>query len=207
MFNILTDRVPKSVEIDGKNYEINWEFHYHVKIIILLQDPELDDATKTALALNIFYPEIPANIEEADRQMKLFYVNDKPKNHAQKSAEAEAESTPALYSYEIDDEYIFSAFVEKYGINLQTVTGLHWYEFRALLRSLQDCWFADIMRYRGTKTNEIKNLEMRRQYERLKAYWSLPTPQAEQDVVDELEAILMGDGDLTEFERRLTQHG
>ena len=199
MFNLLTDKAPQSVVIDGREYPINWAFQYHIKIINMLHDPDLSAEDKRALSLYLFYPKVPENIEAAAEKMDAFYISDKPKNQYQKSAEKRACDSPAFFSYEFDDEYIYAAFRQQYGINLQTVSGLHWYEFRALLSSLRDCMFSDILQYRGMNTETIKHTQTRQYYADLKYRWALPLSQNVQDATDELEAILLGDGDLTKL--------
>ncbi len=45
-------------------------------------------------------------------------------------------ATKQLYSFEQDAECIYSAFREVYGINLQTIPYMHWWEFQTLFAGL-----------------------------------------------------------------------
>lgn len=202
MFNILTDDLPKSVMIDGREYAIRWWFRAIIKIEAVLQDPEIDMKERRALALNLFYPEIPSNIIEAERQMFAFYTSDKPRNRKQQAEMKRHEGRPPVYSYDFDDDYIYAAFRQQYGINLNIVEGLHWFEFRAMLVALDDCVFTTIKGYRGTELSKIKDEQMRRHYAELKELWELPGLQCDQAAVNEMEELLMNGGDLTEYRRR-----
>lgn len=84
-----------------------------------------------------------------------------------------------IYSYEYDDEYIFSAFWQEYRIDL-TRDRVHWWKFKALLKSLKDdVQFEKIKSYRAYK-GEDKNLK------ELREYYKLPLPKSEQDRLDAL---------------------
>lgn len=206
MFNILTDDLPKTVTVDEREYEIRWWFRSMVKLAILLQDNDLEESHKRALALNMFYPIIPDNIQEAERQLYQFYTGDKPQNPAQIRMNKKHAGKPPVFSYEHDDEYVFAAFLQQYGINLNTVEGLHWYEFRAMFRSLTESRITEAMGYRGLDLARIKDAKERQRLREIKALWAIPSPQSEID--DEIAEALRGGGDVSALmERRSANAG
>ena len=92
-------------------------------------------------------------------------------------------SNKQIYSYNYDDEYIYGAFYEQYGIDL-SYDIVHWWKFKALLKSLKDdTEFVKIKGYRAY-TGEDKNML------ELKKYWELPLPVEEQERLDKLYETL-----------------
>ncbi|WP_165442998.1 Gp15 family bacteriophage protein [Senegalia massiliensis] len=54
-----------------------------------------------------------------------------------------------IYSFEHDDEYIYSAFLDQYGIDLKDIKHLHWWKFKSPFKGLkEDNLICKIMRYR-----------------------------------------------------------
>lgn len=49
--------LPKSVEIQGKEYSIRYDYRAVLDIFMALNDPDLSLNAKTLVALEIFYPE------------------------------------------------------------------------------------------------------------------------------------------------------
>lgn len=88
-----------------------------------------------------------------------------------------------IFSYEYDDEYIYGAFYEQYGIDL-AYDKLHWWKFKALLKSLKDdTEFVKIKGYRAYIGEDKNMIELRN-------YWELPLPVEEQQRLDRLYEIL-----------------
>ena len=197
MASLLTDVLAKAVEVDGYEYPVRWQFQYGIVIERALHDEALSQDERWWVALSTFYAaQIPENIEAAIARMCAFLVREKPLNRAQKRVAAKQRDTAALFCYQHDDEYIFAAFMQQYGINLAREVDLHWHEFQALLHALDDCPFARVKGWRGADLSKIKGAEARRQAGELKALWALPEPQGQEELVDALEEALMGDGDL-----------
>ena len=71
--NILVDLLPIAVEIDNKNYEINSDFRTSILFELLMQDKSIGEEDKIFMALQLYYPVIPENINEAIEQMLWFY--------------------------------------------------------------------------------------------------------------------------------------
>ncbi|MDL2206267.1 bacteriophage Gp15 family protein [Eubacteriales bacterium OttesenSCG-928-N13] len=206
MFNILTDELPKTVNVGGQEYDVRWWFRTMIRIETVLHDVELEMSERRAIALALFYPEIPEDVEEAERQMLDFYASDKPRNEKQQTDVKRHANDPPTYSFDYDDEYIYAAFRQQYGINLNTVEALHWFEFRAMLIALDNCVFNTIKGYRATDLSKIKDAATRKHYKELKDYWKIPVPQEMEDA-DELGDILMHGGDLEAYKRRRREHG
>ena len=72
---------------------------------------------------------------------------------------------------------MFGLFVQLFsGIDLCDIEYLHWWKFQALFQSLKsNTRIVEIMGYRATDLNEIKNKDERKRIARMKQIYDLPT--------------------------------
>lgn len=198
--NIILDMPPKSVEIDGAEYSINWDFRTSMLYELLIQDDEVPDGRKIEEALKLYYPRIPQNRKAAVERIIWFYrcgKTDKP-GIIQRTAEETDERQKPVYSFEYDADYIYGAFMGQYGIDLSTAENLHWWKFRALFKSLDDsCEIVKIIGYRGIKISGKMSKEQRAFYKKMQALHALPASQKEREQNNRLVEALMNGGDLT----------
>ena len=122
--NILIDTVPTSVDIDGVEYEINSNFRYGILFELLMQDSTIEEKDKIYMALDLYYPVIPTNIDEAIEKILWFYKCGK--DEAKVKSTGKDRGTTQIYSFEYDDDYIYSAFLDQYRVDLQDIKYLHW---------------------------------------------------------------------------------
>lgn len=175
--NILIDKVPKSVYIEGKKYEINSDFRTSILFELLMQDSSIPEETKVYNALNLYYPICPENISEAVDKILWFYKCGKEEegNNSKTSKSSKANKNKIAYSFEFDDEYIYAAFLTQYNIDLQDINYLHWWKFRALFKALkEDNEIVKIMGYRTMDLSKISDKEQRKHYESLQELYKLP---------------------------------
>jgi hypothetical protein len=138
--NILTDELPTSVDISDKEYQINADFRTCLKIIMAFEDNELTPQEKHQVLLSNFYPTVPANTQEAIAQAQWFLNGDKSENE-----DKNEESPVRVYSFSKDANFIFAAFRQTHGIDLQK-EDLHWWTFLALFMDLgQDTTFCQLV--------------------------------------------------------------
>ena len=103
-----------------------------------------------------------------------------------------------VYSFQYDDDYIYAAFLEQYGIDLQDVEDLHWWKFRALFKGLrEDTEIVKIMGYRSIEITSKMPKEQREFYKKMQSVHALPIPDAEKEANDLLTEALLHGGDLT----------
>lgn len=194
--NLLIDGLPTSVEISGQMVEINTDFRTGILFEEALQDPELDDLGKLRTALDLYFPGVvfeSSAIDEAVSRLIWFYRcgDDSPRRSG--AAEDSSAEDPA-FSYEYDADYIYSAFLQAYGIDLAQ-TSLHWWQFRALFRSLpEEVQFIKIIGYRTMKLPAKMAKEQRQHYERLKRIYALPLSESRQQLESDLNTLLMKGG-------------
>lgn len=181
--NILLDRLPQYTE---NGLRIRTDFRESIKFELLMQDSKINKEDKIAYALNLYYyePNKIKNVQEAIKEMIWFYgggkkeieINDK------EQAQERREKTKQIYSYEFDDEYIYSAFMEQYGIDLNKIKYLHWWKFRALMSCLnENTQFVKIMGYRNIELSSIKDKSMKSFYKKMKKQYALPDMRSEEE--------------------------
>ena len=126
--NLLIDTLPESVEIHGTQYRCNADFRTCLRIILAFEDDDLTPQEKQIILLSNLYPDVPSDAAEAIRQANWFL-------NGGKLAEDETDAPHRLYSFAKDANFIFSAFRQTHGIDLQTAE-LHWWKFLALFMDL-----------------------------------------------------------------------
>ena len=129
--NILVDELPEYLEIDGKDYRINSDFRTCLLIIMAFEDNDLTMQEKQFILIsNLFPDDFPSNQEQAV-QAALQFLN----GTSGSTDEAEERNSPRLYSFSHDANFIFAAFKQTHGIDLQT-DKMHWWKFLALFMDL-----------------------------------------------------------------------
>lgn len=183
--NLLVDLVPDTVEIEGIRYEINSDFRVGILFELLMQDNTLLEEEKIKIALNLYYEEIPHDIVEAVNEMLWFYRCGKDieiKNNQDEEGSNESDGTAErIYSFKYDDDYIYSAFLTQYNIDLQDIEYLHWWKFRALFKSLkEDNLISKIMSYRAMTINNDMTDSEKQYYRNMKELYKLPDERTEE---------------------------
>lgn len=178
--NILLDQLPQYTK---SGLRIRTDFRESIKFELLMQDSKIDKREKIMLALKLYYYDISKikDIKKAVEDMLWFYRcgnNDKK----EKSEEDAEENVKQIYSYEFDDEYIYSAFMEQYKIDLNSIRYLHWWKFKALFNSLNEkTQFIKIMGYRAMNLSKIKDKEMKSNYKKMQKLYALPDMRTEEE--------------------------
>ncbi len=196
--NLLIDLVPNTVNIDGEEYKINSDFRYSILFELLMQDKTLSDKEKTVNALSLYYSVCPKNINEAINQMLLFYRCGKDIELSK--GKGKGKSDIQIYSFEHDDDYIYAAFMDQYGIDLQDIEYLHWWKFKAMFKSLrEDNEIVKIMGYRSIDLSKIKDKEEKAYYRKMKELHKIPVSQSEKEKLNEIEKTLLNGGDISKL--------
>jgi hypothetical protein len=171
MANILIDGLPN--QIDG--ISINTDFRVCILFELLMQDCELTDSEKLCLAINLFYSDEVVDYQKALKNIVWFYS-------CGKESKSNGKNQKVIYSFEHDSEYIFSAFLSQYNLDLNSIKYLHWWKFRALFNGLnEDHLFNKIMSYRAIDLSKIKDKEQRKYYRDLKIKYRLPDTRSKRD--------------------------
>lgn len=172
--NILLDRLPQYTK---NGLKLRTDFRESIKFELLMQDNKIDERTKILQALNLYYYDISkiTDIKQAINDILWFYACGKKEINVDNNEKGNTDNNKQIYSYEFDDEYIYSAFMEQYKIDLNSIKYLHWWKFKALMNSLnENTQFVKIMGYRSIDLSKIKDKDMKLNYKKLKKQYALP---------------------------------
>ena len=164
--------LPESVEVDGSLYAIHTSFKYFLRFIELL-------ATKDAKPqdFDFMYKRQKPQDRESGLIALIQFCN--PPQELPRTQGGE-ESGEKAVDYAIDADYIFAAFMERYGIDL-VENEMHWYKFQALFKGLHDTKLNEIIGYRLWENTSGKRDAYTRQMEKMRAAWELPPENGEED--------------------------
>jgi len=196
--NMLIDVLPDEITVDGTKYAINSDFRTSMLFELMMSDKELDDKEKIENALMFYYPIIPQNIKEAMDQILWFYRCGRDMIKSKGSGSGKNDQ---IYDFNFDDEYIYSAFLDQYGIDLQDAD-LHWWKFKALFKSLkEDNEIVKIMGYRSMDLSKIKDKEEKTRYKKMKELYKIQNHASEDETekLAKIQEALQNGGDISEL--------
>lgn len=158
--NILYEKLPNFVIVQGKRYEIETDFREWIRFCELVEDDSVSIWIKCSLMMKWYY-EAPKDLEAAIYALGDFLsAKDMYRDHDKKNQNAKSE--PA-FDFNEDAGCIYAAFVECYGIDLQKITYMHWWKFLSLFHGLPETTeIKQRMMYRTIDPAEIKDKEERK---------------------------------------------
>ena len=191
--NILVDELDTILESKiGKGVEFRTDFRTAILFEQLMTDRNYTIKQKIAQSIRLFYPN-PSQIKDPQKAMYniMWFYSCGKKDYEQEAKEQEerekrsktqnakkprkAKKQNQIYDYEYDDSYIYSAFMQQYGIDLQDIKYLHWWKFKAMFDSLnKDTKIVEIMGYRAVDLGKIKDKEEKSRLSNLKKIYKLP---------------------------------
>lgn len=198
--NLLVNSLPETVMVDGREFFIETDFRAGIQFEFILMDKTLSNKEKFQKVMELYYPSgAPLNKEVAFKRVIEFYSCKKGKNDGNSTEKEEEnqqeESTKVkkrCYDFRYDGDYIYSAFLQQYKLDL-TTEKLHWWKFMALFRSLtEDTLMVQIMGYRGADTGKIKNKAERERIAKLKEVYALPDEMTNEEKVELAGSVFGG---------------
>lgn len=130
------------------------------------------------------------DMEEASNQMLWFYEQGQAPSQKGKKVSKRAKQA---FSFLYDAPYIYAAFLDQYGIDLQEVGLLHWWKFKAMFDSFKDdLLISQIMKYRVIDTAGMDK-ETASFYRKMRKAYALPKEVSgeEQKELDALNKALI----------------
>ena len=183
--NILIDDLPDAVLIDGVEYPIETDFRSCLRVVLAFEDDELTAIEKQAVLLDNLYPERPHNLKGALEQAVKFL-------NGGQDVRDDTGPQPRLYSFGQDAAYIFAAFRQTHGIDLEQIEYLHWWKFLALFMDLgSETTFCQLVALRKRIKSGKASKEERRMYREMKDIIDLPEPDLRTPEEKEREAVFL----------------
>lgn len=197
MLNILTKALPDAILINGVELSILTDFRLWISVGEVFRQSsgmEIIDVIDE-LAELIVSREIPPDIHPEDF---ISGVIDFYKGYPRMVGKSKRDAKPAKarkpdYDFLADSEFIYSSFVQVYGIRL-TMVEMHWWEFLTLFDGLMFAEQNAINFVIGTRQADVKKAskEERARLNRLKKDFELPKDESDAKAEANLTDILMG---------------
>ena len=203
MKELLMGTLPESFLIGGKEYDISSDFRDIVELEGILSSEELTDAERGEQALHLFYGCIPHAVEEAVEKLCWFMQCGEINRPQKARRRSQGEGVhKAAYSFIHDAGLIYAAFMQQYGIDLHDVEYLHWWKFKAMFESLgKDTLIKEVMHCRVVEIDSKMPQDQKDYLNDMKQRYALPLPDGIEKQLSDLEAALMGDGNVSEVIR------
>lgn len=185
--NLFYEAYPMSVCVGGKEIPIITDFREIVRLIDLLKAEDIEPREKMYFLLQ-YFKEQPEDFESAVDALSDFVTMKGFCDQSLEECETEEEIGDEelrkdVYSFAIDYPFIFSAFLQDYGINIRTIQYMHWWEFRMLFSGLsENTEIKQRILYRSTDLSKIKDKEERKRIAKIQ------------------QAIRLPDADLTDYD-------
>lgn len=171
-----TSALPSAVTVNGRVFYLHTDFKNWLKFDRILAEKGVEKITYGDLLDTVLSDETTPYSDEMEELLQGIFDFYSDSNPCPKSSGGSGEKA---LDYQIDSDYIFSAFMEQYRIDL-CETDMHWHKFLALLRGISDdTMLGKIMSYRGYKKTADKSYE--KQMQELKAVWALPVEYTEEE--------------------------
>lgn len=153
----MVGELPKSIIINGEEWDIRTDFRDILKIILAFGDPNVDNAEKIFICLHILYEgfeEMPEDdYETAFREALRFIDCDMPESRKK------AHSARTM-DWEQDNSILFAAINKVAGCEVRTMTYLHWWSFMGYFMEIStDGVFGSVLRLRQKKRNRKTPLD------------------------------------------------
>ena len=142
-------RLPTSLTVDGKVYDIRTDYRDCLTVITAFNDTELSDWEKLIITVKIIYINPPENIQEAYN--KAIWFLDCGKEIVQDN-----KFKPQLYDWEQDEQMMFSAINKVAGKEVRAEKYMHWWTFMGLFNEIGDGMFASVVSIRNKKAKHKK---------------------------------------------------
>lgn len=171
--------LPKSIEINSINYPVDTDFRAWIRFEEVMSDDRIKNNLKLIIASDfVGLDENAFNIHSQEDIMSALFSFYRMYKPILKASTSQNEATS--YKYSSDIGYVYSAFLQQYGINILTAK-LHWFEYKSLFDSLTDATkFIQIVGYRTQDTSKMEK-EQKREADKLKKLYQITDEDYEEE--------------------------
>lgn len=146
-------RLPKTLNINGKEYAIRSDFRDCLNILIACDDPDLNKNEKIMVILKILYPDYKSfkeqDMEEAINKA-IWFLN------CGDSTKSETINSKKVYDWEQDEQMIFSAINKVSNKELRSEEYVHFWTFLGYFHEIGEGLFSTVINIRQKKNNGKK---------------------------------------------------
>ena len=182
---LLGNVLPSEYEIsEGRIVLFETDFRVWMQFENLMLDKDVPDSAKPIIAKNMVFKK-PLKDDVNDFLLWFYRCGKPPVN-----VEPGKKKSTRAYSFEHDEELIYSAFMQCYKIDL-CETDMHWWRFRALFDGLsEDTKLHKVMGYRTIEISKDMTPERAKHYRELKKIYRLPRSLSEEQKLMEMKRVL-----------------
>ena len=157
-------RLPKSLDVNGKQYAIRPDFRNILDIFSALEDDELSDQEKGYILLKRLYIDLDTmpkkDMEEAYRQAISFIQFD---SHDKENRE----TNTRVLDWERDETLIFPAINKAAGCEVRELPYLHWFTFMGYFQSIDsESLFGTVLSIRQKKAKGKRLEKWEKEFEK-----------------------------------------
>lgn len=194
----LSRKLTDTLVIDDKEFPLNLSFDNVLRLFEMWRDEDVPEFVKPHFGIRILTGETLEDftVEEMsevfnevfEEHISLSTVED---NHVEydlagnpmKTTASSGKQEQAPYDIRFDGDYIYSSFLQAYGIDLFDVQGqLHWRKFNALLSGLPEgTKLMEVIKIRKWKPQKGDSAEYKEEMRRLQKDYALPNEVIEED--------------------------
>lgn len=190
MINLLLDNIDEVVK-DRIKIDFDTNFKIGIAFEIMMQNPKYSMQAKTYQALKLFYPEMNKIKDTKKAIDDIIWFYSCGKSEEKTSQKNKKGKNKQIYSYEFDNDLIYSAFKNQYNVDLEEIEYLHWWKFRAMFNGLKsDNRIVEIMGYRAMDLSKIKDKDMKKHYKQLQEEYKLPDMRSEEEKEEDFAEAL-----------------
>lgn len=139
-------RLPSSLEVRGKEYEIRTDYRAVLDVFKALSNPNMSEPQKAEAILTKIYANVSklpyAGIGEAITKA-LWFIN------GGKESDGSGKKSPRLLDWEQDFDLIIAPINKSLGFDVRAVEHLHWWTFLSEFQEMGDCLFAQVVAIRS----------------------------------------------------------
>jgi len=169
-------------EIDG--VAISPDFRNMLRVEAISADLELNQTQKFALMLNQLFPELPEDYTWAFEKL-IWFLN--RGNMPSEDDASQAKKAKKGYDFTQDASLIFSAFFAVYGIDLASVSFLHWWSFLAMFEGLpEDTLMKKVMYWRTCDTSKLSKEEKKHILE-MRKHFAIKQPETKRKSIEQIQ--------------------
>ncbi len=151
--------LPKSLSVNGVEYDIRSDFRDVLKIVCAFNDPELENEEKIYVCLLILFVDfesIPKSDYEEAFKVAMNFIDNGAKENDKKA--------PRTMDWEQDESIMFPAVNKVAGFETRSADYVHWWTFIGYFMEISDGVFSNVLGLRGKKAKNKKLEKWEREY-------------------------------------------
>lgn len=143
--------LPRTISVNGVDYEIRTDFRDIIKIIIAFNDPELEDKEKAFVCLFILYEDfdaLPKQEYEAAYKAALAFID--------YGVGEDDKHRPRTVDWEQDEKILFPDINKVAGYDVRTAKYVHWWTFVGYFLAVTEGLSSTVISLRSKKAKGKK---------------------------------------------------